>query len=240
MITFAIEKLAFIDGRGRCSRGTFSTDGISSLFDGSCLGFIPGSLKRRCSPLTKMALSVANEAMSEVSLKGDVPTVFASRHGESSTTASLLRDLSCNMPISPMDFSLSVHNTASGIHSISHKAEGPSSAIAAGDETFICGLVDAALQLKESASPRILLLAYDELVPDIFGDVADNTSVYAVGLLMTREGKDSFTLRVGSDLTEGIKECHAMAFLDWYRSGSSRLALCGSSVAIEIDRKPSL
>ena len=69
-------------------------------------------LRRRAGFLDKMALEVAYRCLGD---RCDVPTVFSSRHGETSRSVDLLTDLAKGLPLSPTTFGLSVHNAAGGL-----------------------------------------------------------------------------------------------------------------------------
>lgn len=124
---------------------------------------IPAMLRRRLSSLGKMALSVAFPLLPNSEDK--LPCVFNSRHGELERTADLLQSLAKHDPLSPMHFSLSVHNAIGGVMAIARKD--PSSITAlAGDlgSTFL----EAAAIMDEQSSREILCIIYDEPVPPVF------------------------------------------------------------------------
>lgn len=124
---------------------------------------IPAMLRRRLSSLGKMALSVAFPLLSNSEDK--IPCVFSSRHGELERTVGLLQTLAKHEPLSPMHFSLSVHNAIGGVMAIARKD--PSSITAlAGDlgSTFL----EAAAIMDEQSSHEILCIIYDEPVPIIY------------------------------------------------------------------------
>ena len=124
---------------------------------------IPAMLRRRLSSLGKMALSVAFPLLSNSEDK--LPCIFSSRHGELERTVGLLQTLAKHEPLSPMHFSLSVHNAIGGVMAIARKD--PSSITAlAGDlgSTFL----EAAAIMDEQSSHEILCIIYDEPVPSIY------------------------------------------------------------------------
>ena len=124
---------------------------------------IPAMLRRRLSSLGKMALSVAFPLLSNSEDK--LPCVFSSRHGELERTVGLLQALAKHEPLSPMHFSLSVHNAIGGVMAIARKD--PSSITAlTGDlgSTFL----EAAAIMDEQSSHEILCIIYDEPVPSIY------------------------------------------------------------------------
>ena len=127
------------------------------------ISVIPAMLRRRLSSLGKMALSVAFPLLPNS--KDNLPCVFNSRHGELDRTVGLLQALAKHEPLSPMHFSLSVHNAIGGVLAIARKD--PSSITAmAGDlgSTFL----EAAAIMDEQSSHEILCIIYDEPVPSIY------------------------------------------------------------------------
>jgi len=66
--------------------------------------------------------------------------------------------------LSPTQFHNSVHNTTAGYWSILSKCQAPATAIAAADDTFAMGLIEAYSQLQQEGGDR-LLVCYDELWP---------------------------------------------------------------------------
>ncbi|MDT3273678.1 beta-ketoacyl synthase chain length factor [Shewanella sp. SP2S2-4] len=129
------------------------------------LKHLPAMQRRRFSRLTKMML--------EVSFQCDMPTncrsIFASRHGELQRTIGLLEDIIAKQPLSPLGFSQSVHNTASGIFGIVAANTAPSTSVAAGTETLSQAMVEAFAQLHQSPEPLLLVFG-DDPVPPVYDE----------------------------------------------------------------------
>src|SRR5215471_17036272 len=66
--------------------------------------FLPALLRRRCSRLSRMMLKAAF-ACADVDALAAVPTVFASRHGDTAGTVALLAGLAQNEPVTANRFS---------------------------------------------------------------------------------------------------------------------------------------
>ncbi|GAB1263964.1 beta-ketoacyl synthase chain length factor [Aurantivibrio infirmus] len=128
---------------------------------------IPPMLRRRLSPLGKMAASVAWPLLSDGQL---IPSIFCSRHGELSRTVDMLRDLAKGEDLSPTHFSLSVHNAIGGVFSIARKDTAPISALACGDDGICQALLEAALILQESEYDEALCVFYDAPIPGVYRD----------------------------------------------------------------------
>ncbi len=135
----------------------------ASLPDKSLL---PAAMRRRTGLTTRLAVTAATHACQHAGLEPrTMPSVFASVGGEIQVTDSLCRNLADpDGIISPTQFHNSVHNTTVGYWTILHRCHGPSTAIAALDDTFAMGLLEAWNQVQLSCGP-LLLVCYDEEWP---------------------------------------------------------------------------
>lgn len=140
--------------------------------------FIPAMQRRRLSRLSRFALAAAQACAGDQTL----PTVFASRHGEIHRTVGLLKDLARQEPLSPMAFSLSVHNTASGLYSIASGNTAPSTAIAAGADTLPTAFIEAMGQLQYHE--RVLLVYAEEPLPEDYRAFATDCIPLGLALLL--------------------------------------------------------
>jgi hypothetical protein len=94
----------------------------------------------------------------------DSALIFASRYGEMSRTLDLLRTLASGDPLSPADFSMSVHNAIAALYSIAEKHTGQYSAIAAGEETLEAAFSEAFAMLASEQS-EVIVVHYDDSLP---------------------------------------------------------------------------
>ncbi len=171
-----------------------SNDSIhsSSLSDAECLYLKPRQ-KRRLSHISKITLDVAFGAVSEYQ---SLPTVFASRRGEVGRMAELLKSICSGEDASPMGFSLSVHNTASGLFSINSGNQSASTAIAAGHDTVVSALLEANAQLA-SGKEKVLLVIAEETMPEVYASFAgDNEQPVAAAFVLNRTPE--FTLEINA------------------------------------------
>lgn len=129
------------------------------------LTHIPSMQRRRFSRLTKMMLEVSFRC----SVTHNCRSIFASRHGELQRTIGLLEDIIAKQPLSPLGFSQSVHNTASGIFGILAANTAPSTSVAAGTETLSQAMVEAFAQLHQSPEPLLLVFG-DDPVPPVYDE----------------------------------------------------------------------
>jgi hypothetical protein len=148
-------------------------------------------LRRRAGFLGKMALEVA---FSSLGGKKDVPTIFCSRHGESSRSVDLLLDLVKGIPLSPTSFGLSVHNAIGGLFSIARGDRANNIAIAGGNSSIEHGVIEACGLLADG-EPAVLLIAYDSPLPEVYSSFKDcQEQPYAWAWLMQAPAEDCLSL----------------------------------------------
>ncbi|MFB4392659.1 MULTISPECIES: beta-ketoacyl synthase chain length factor [unclassified Pseudomonas] len=146
------------------------------------VSFLPAMQRRRLSHLARMAFSVAWPLAEG---QAPMPLVFVSRHGETPRTFSILSELAEGQPLSPTQFSLSVHNAVIGLWSIMRGETSEMTALAAAGDGFEQGLLEAAALLQEGA-PAVLLIVAEEQPPEIYRPWVDDVPfAYAVGLRVT-------------------------------------------------------
>lgn len=129
------------------------------------VSFVKPLLRRRLSPLSRMAFHVAQRCLPE----GQAPyCVFCSRYGEFARAFEILRSMNDGEPVSPNTFSLSVHNTVSSLFSIARGDRTHSTALAAGPSTLEAGFIEATSLLAEAPESAVLLVYFDEPLPDFY------------------------------------------------------------------------
>jgi hypothetical protein len=162
-----------------------------------------------------------------------IPTVFASRHGDCAGALDLMTDLAEATPITAGAFSHSVHNTAAGLHSIVTGNAQPSTSTAGGVDSFGGGVLEAVGLLRRSAGPVLLVMA-DAALPTIFaGFTPEPTAPYSVALLLARDGDGArVSVEVGAGAA-GAPWPDAVEFVRWLLRrepttviGRGRNALC--------------
>lgn len=148
----------------------------------------PVLLRRRVSALGQQALRAAWQ----VQEGRRMPLVFASRNGELDRTLSIMQALSNDAPVSPADFSLSVHHALAGLLSIATENRGGHIAVAAGRDSLWLGLVEAVATLNEAPNEAVLLVYYDDKLPapfDHFSSEEDETIALALEIRTSASGK---------------------------------------------------
>lgn len=152
---------------------------------------IPPMMRRRTSPLSKIALQAA------LSLAKDQPIdyiVFASRHGELARTTALIESILQGEEASPTHFAQTVHNTAAGLFTIAANRPVPVTSIAAGRDTLHNALLDAAAYLAEFPDHRVLLVDFDAPLPEPFQSFDQGQyQSYALAMLLT--GGEDYQIR---------------------------------------------
>jgi hypothetical protein len=129
-------------------------------------------------------------------------------------------------PVSPADFSHSVHNATAGLYSIAAGNRAPGTSLSARDEGFAGALLEAGGFLAEG-HPRALLVMSDPDIPDVFrGAWKEEPSGYAFGLLLGSSGGEEweFSLRSSSGEDARAADSHwplGLAFLRTLAGGMS-------------------
>lgn len=135
--------------------------------DAPVVTVVPAMQRRRLTRLSKMALHVA----SGLDGSHDLPSVFASQHGEVAHTMTMLDGIFSGEAPSPTKFSQSVHNSASGAYGIHFSNQSPSTSIAAGRDTLFSALVEARAMLSPGVD--VLVVYVDVPLPERFRGEAE-------------------------------------------------------------------
>ncbi len=190
--------------------------------------FLPALLRRRCSPLARIMLTAAYAACPPDE-RARVRTVFASRHGNINESIPMLDRLADEQPISPTKFSHTVHNAQAGLFSIAADNREASSSVAAQQDTFACGYLEALAHLQRDPSGSVLLVMADiPLAPTFAKLVEEPVATYALALLLAADG-DGESIRFCTGAPDAAVPVRAwpdaIEFLRWLLSGESRLSL---------------
>ena len=190
--------------------------------------FLPPMLRRRCSALARIMLTAAFECCEEAERSG-VATVFASRHGNINESIGLLERLAHGQPLSPTRFSHSVHNAQAGLYSIAAHNQQASSSIAAQEDTFASGWLEAATLLSRAPERPVLLVVGDVPLAATFATLVDEPEAsYAVALLLEHpsDGRGvRLSLEPAAEDPHRLRWPDAVEFLRWYESPEPRLVL---------------
>jgi hypothetical protein len=188
---------------------------------------VPPLMRRRLTRWGRLALEAGGEVAEQ--LHPDTPVIFSSRHGDTALTQELLRDLAKGEALSPTSFSLSVHNAAAGLFTITEKLTGPSLALAAGRETFAHAWLEAGAWLAEGHQ-QVLLLHAEEPLSGFYAQDADESEL-AVGaalVLTARAGtRVRFNACGAATGAQPAPRSLITEFLAWWFGGTQRLNYTG-------------
>ncbi|RRV09401.1 3-oxoacyl-ACP synthase [Pseudomonas sp. v388] len=174
------------------------------------VSFLPAMQRRRLGRMARMAFAVG-WPLAEGFAR--LPMVFVSRHGETPRTFDILRELAANEPLSPTQFSLSVHNAVIGLWSIMRGETSEMTAIAASGDGLEHGVLEAATLLAEGV-PAVLLVVTEEQPPQAYAKWIDDVPFpYAVGLLLTPGDDWHLALNADTQTSERSKWPHALNLL---------------------------
>jgi 3-oxoacyl-[acyl-carrier-protein] synthase I len=193
--------------------------------------FLPAMLRRRCTPLTRIMLRTAFDACPEA-LRGEVRTVFASRHGSINESIELIECVARGLPLSPAKFSHTVHNAQAALFSIAATNRRASSSLAAQEDTFGHGWLEALAHLeREPERPVLLVMGDVPLAPTFAPLVSEPVCSYAVAWLLAREepGEQvSFSLAGEPGAGSALPWPSAVEWLRAWLAGESALEIAGA------------
>ena len=173
------------------------------------VAFLPAMQRRRLSRLARMVFAVAHPLTED---RAPMPLVYASRHGETTRNFALLSDLANAQPLSPTQFSLSVHNAIVGLWSISQGDSSEMTAIAAEGDGLEHAMLEAALLLNEGA-PAVLLVIAEESPPEAYRPwIEDGHIPYALALRLTAGDRWQLQLQP-ADENQSPSHVHALRLI---------------------------
>ena len=145
---------------------------------------IPAMLRRRFNTLGKCAIGAAMPLVEGVAA---IPSIFASRHGDTELSFSLLEAMGREEPMSPTRFSLAVHNAVSGLFTIARKDTSEVTSIAAMEGLVLQTFIEAIGQLQ--FCDKVLCVIYDIPLPVFYKNYcADATESFPYAIAMILGG----------------------------------------------------
>lgn len=144
--------------------------------DTPALTEVPAMQRRRIERLGRMAIQAACWC-EQPDDGGQVPLVFASRHGDVARSMELLDSLGADHGMSPTAFGLSVHNAVAALYSIARGHRGNYLALAAGRATVEAACMEAYGLLADGA-PEVRVIVYESPLPAVYADFADEPDPY--------------------------------------------------------------
>ena len=185
---------------------------------------LPMMLSRRMSLGSRYAVECGLELLERHNVDA---IVNASRHAETPRGEKSLIAIAKNESPSPTDFTMSVHNAASGILTIHKKLTVPVTSVAAGANTLEAAFFEAVNFLND-AKETVLVLSYENLLPEILGErLPAVKETFAVALLLqkgnelkgTSEAIEEFEPET-SDMLQWIEGVASGSSLFTVRSGA--------------------
>ena len=181
---------------------------------------LPTMLRRRISVIGQMAFRAS------YALSGDrmARFIFCTRHGEFQRTLRILKSIVAEEPISPAEFSLSVHNALAGLLSIAWNNTAGHTTISAGADSFGSAMLDAVACLKSRPNEQVLVVYFDDLLPEPYDKFADDETCVALAMLLSSPHEDGEDLTLaleprGRDMTSLSASGQALDFLRFILSG---------------------
>jgi hypothetical protein len=172
------------------------------------------------SSLSKAAVQIALEASGEA--RPDF-LVFCSQHGDLARLGELLRAIATGVELSPTTFSQSVHNTSAGLFTIIAESCVPATSLASGASTFAYGWLEAEGFLAEHPDARVLVVTFDEALPDEYLPYSTQRPCgYALGLLLRAAGERGFSLQTAAPESDEPLPM-APVFMAWVLSADPTL-----------------
>lgn len=157
------------------------------------VAFIAPGARRRFKPMARAVVYTAMQAIGHADW-AEVPLVLFSEHGETHRGLRIMTDIANSEPVSPAEFSHSVHNAIAGQLSILTGNTNPVIAVANSGEGLGGALLEASLLLRTSDYTQVMVVCYDEPLPEFYAAYADSPcAVLAVAVLLAK-GKSEWLL----------------------------------------------
>ena len=141
--------------------------------------------RRRASPLARALSDASQEALTGAGVDpSTLPAIVGSSIGEAATMIGLLDQMfRTHEPVSPAAFTVSVHNSASGMISIGHGNRGYATSMAADYDTPAMALLEAIGLVAATGGP-VLVACADEAAPTGLLEDAELWDMLAVAVVV--------------------------------------------------------
>lgn len=149
---------------------------------------LPRNEARRATELVRLAFRVCEDLAEQTDNDlSQCASVFSSSGGDYPVVDHICRAVNeSGRPVSPTQFHNSVHNAAAGYWSIATGCQAPSTSLAAYDDSFAAGLLEAAIQCSEDRQTT-LLASYDVCPPEPLQAKRPITEPFGCALLLSPE-----------------------------------------------------
>ena len=176
------------------------------------VGFLPARYRRKLSVHSAISLHVAYHTSNAYCDAVPLSAVFASRHGEGTVTVSLFDEIAADEMLSPLSFSRSVHNTASGLHSIVSDNRAAQTALAAGEATAAMGILEASMQAQASQQAVMVIITDESLHETYEPEVSEVALPFGLGILLSPDGTlPDFCIDESPTIAAGLELAHYLS-----------------------------
>jgi len=153
--------------------------------------------RRRAGMLTRAMADASAEAMAAAGVDpSTVRTISGSAIGEGRTMIGLLEQMWAEEPLSPAAFTVSVHNAAAGLISISNRNYGFVTSIAADYDTPAAALIEGLGLVRCTGQPVTIACADEDLPESLVGEVEPWRSLAAALVLVPDDASGPRLARV--------------------------------------------
>lgn len=182
---------------------------------------LPATERRRSSDSVRLALRVAEEALSMEAARQLQPVaIFSSAYGDPTVTHKLCEMLSETPPAaSPTLFHNSVHNAPAGYWSIATANQHPTNSIAAGSYSCAAGLLNAVAQCIAERQ-QVLLINYDLPYPQPLASHCPVVAPFASALLLSHQPEPHSQFSLGIKLAAAAASTMEHGELEALRQGN--------------------
>ena len=167
---------------------------------------LPANERRRTTPLIKLALCCAQQALEAWPGKIEsLASVFASSCGDLRIVDQVMNALQMEgKPVSPTHFHNSVHNAPGGYCSIAIGSNAASTSLSAFDDSFSVGLIEAVTQVIVEQQD-VLLVVYDMPPPPALYPFRPMQTAFATAFILSHEKAENLNAIIEIELSDDTK-----------------------------------
>lgn len=194
---------------------------------------LPANERRRASQVVRLALSCIEQVLQDSPFAVEsLRSVFATDEGSGEISQQMLEALATTRQVSPLLFTNSVINAASGYFSIARRNREPATVISMGTESFAGGLLCAATDAETTGQP-VLLVAYDAVMTAPMNELLPMSEPCAVAWVISAGASSDEASLAAFELQCGESDAAPSAPPSWLperasvQSSSAALAALG-------------
>ncbi len=135
-----------------------------------------------------------------------------------------------------MSFGLSVHNAGIGLYSMFTGSTAPSTAVAAGEDTFVAGLVEA-LGFLDEDYPEVLLIFADRILPEEYQGFDSPDAVdLALALLISKDSGMQVSARISPEKKTYPENNDIIGFVRWLLSSDRQISVGSNRLRCQFEK----